>query len=369
MPSKKPPWHQKQKLRLYHNVTSRHCRTPPQSGNDVGASQAVSEKRGDAEKTIVTETVVQPVAPALQQHTPTAAVMDRTLPAVMMQRMLRVLSSATEVVRRQALLQEKAYSALKIECAFRQHNARSELTSRRRQRREQIEAQNTLLDAQVLAMQSQTKDRTEEETRRLRNRAAVKIQCAYRCYNARFYLRWKLAERNEKRRLAREKELGSSQTKAAVVIQCFFRKVKARRTVKSLKQQRQAERLAKKRLEDQMNAAALKIQCAYRCYNARFEAAWRLEDKKRREDRLLQKKRDEEQTLVKAVTDKNEGKELTKRKAREALRIECAWRCYNARFELRWRRERKQKRDEEAKQLAKRQQAHEVRTTRWPRIH
>jgi hypothetical protein len=175
------------------------------------------------------------------------------------------------------------------------------------------------------------------DAEQLRHRSALRIQCAYRCYNARFMLAWKLKERHEQRIAKERADFAVISDRAALKIQCQVRRFVATRRVQRIKTARAAERAALAKREMLRHAAAVKIQCMYRMFNAKFEARWRREEKLKRDERDAQKRKADELRALQALRDKENMQEAIRRQHQAAITLQCAWRCYNARFELMWR--------------------------------
>jgi hypothetical protein len=274
----------------------------------------------------------------------------------------------------------KFTAARKIQCAARQMLARRKVIRVRIVRADAVAKRNFALTVQAdadakaleqqrindqIAYQVARTNAAEEEKRAvearrvaaiaLYNRSALKIQCAYRCYNARFMLRWKLKERHDKLRARELADFTTISHKAAIKIQCLMKRFVAVRKVARMREDKQRAKDELQRKEQQRHAAAVRIQCMYRSFNARFEANWRRVDKRRRDALLLDKKKQEENQAVRAVVEKEMlHKKMLKQRA-AAITIQCAWRCYNAKFELMWRVEARAKRNSE--QAARKQGA------------
>ena len=208
-----------------------------------------------------------------------------------------------------------------------------------------------LLTLLTCATQEELRDLTDEEANALirremesqveQNAAASLIQRCYRRYNAGFMLRWKRETRNECRRVEREHEERQFDTAAAVAIQCLYRCWKARQRRAMLAAARQAATRKKAEEEERVEKAAVAIQCAYRAYNARFEAGWRRE-KKRGIAAAKEASRLEEAKLLEAELARSEAEGARyAAEAQAATKIQCAWRSYSARFNRRWRAEEK----------------------------
>ena len=270
------------------------------------------------------------------------------------------------------LIRRRFLAARKIQCAIRQMLARRRVTRVKAQRAEELEKRNFLIaqraeDAEKLLLQQKLSEqimyqitRTNEaederraiESRRLAaiallHRSALRIQCAYRCYNAKFMLQWKLKDRHNKLKARERADYAVASQKAAVKIQCAVRKFVATRKVQRRREDKQRVKAELRRAEAQRHAAATRIQCMYRCFNARFEANWRREDRRRVEAVVVFKKREEEQQAVRAVLEKEAQQKNHVRQRAAAITIQCAWRCYNAKFELMWRVEARAKRNAE----------------------
>lgn len=262
-----------------------------------------------------------------------------------------------------------ARAATKIQCAWRQRLARNKVRDAIETRRRLVAERNAaLLEAEnarfaaneaakadaAAAHRAENERRMEaaqneqlarqELLRQLRHAAAITIQCAYRCYNARFMRAWKAQERHEKRVAAEKRDFAAATDAAARRIQKQIRRFVARCKVERLQQDKRDRQRAAAAEESRRHAAAVRIQCMYRCHNARFEVAWRREDRKKQEAKMNLAKKAEEDRMMGAIRDKELLQQLAQKQNRCALTIQCAWRCYNARFELMWRVEAKQQR-------------------------
>lgn len=279
----------------------------------------------------------------------------------------------------EAQLRAKRFAAARrIQCAMRQKLARLKIARVRTARAEALAKKNFALtlsaEADEKAQQQQRLNeqityqiaRTNEaeaekraaEVRRqqavqLLHRSALRIQCAVRCYNAKFMYQWKLKDRHDKLRARERADYAVISQKAAVKVQCAVRCFVAKRKVARKREDKHRAKDEKRRMEAHRHASAIRIQCMYRSFNARFEAGWRREDRRRANALALDKKREEENDAVRAVVEKEELRKKMLRQRAAAITMQCAWRCYNAKFELMWRVEARAKR---AAEIAARRQ-------------
>ncbi|KAJ9459325.1 Kinesin light chain [Diplonema papillatum] len=198
----------------------------------------------------------------------------------------------------------------------------------------QTEKERELLEEEETA-EERRREAADMERLRTENAAAC-IQRAYKCYNARFMLKWKRDARNKKRagELAVEEE--KLVHKSATSIQCMYRSRVARQTRRERKALRDEGKRVKSEEEIRLEKAATRIQCCYRCFNARFEAAWRRERKSAVDAAKERQKQMESMQYEQQVAEQEAERAKLKAKADAALVIQCAWRAYNARFQKRW---------------------------------
>ncbi|TPP53333.1 IQ calmodulin-binding motif family protein [Leishmania donovani] len=128
---------------------------------------------------------------------------------------------------------------------------------------------------------------TEAERHRFANRhaAATKIQALYRGHYERVYVRGLVAQAREEAR--RTAVLAARQQRAALAIQCAYRCARSRQQLADLKQAELERELfwlnttyqqreacnARRREAEQKRAAAASIQRAYRCYKSRQQVS------------------------------------------------------------------------------------------------
>ena len=261
--------------------------------------------------------------------------------------------------KREAVAQE--VSAVSIQNEWRAHQARGEVARKRQsikthkelnlERERQREEAERSAEAMNRFVEQQ---RLEDEVLHL---AAETVQRCYKCYNARFMLRWKRRDRNERRAREQQHEIDSLEGNAATRIQCMYRVWKARKVQAQQRTRKETSRAIKCAEEERLEIAATKIQCAYRCFNARFEAAWRRERSEALNNahnaRKLQARK--EAAILQARLDAQKLKENKMEAA--ALVVQCAWRTYNARFQKTWMQERKERRIQDQLDEAERTKA------------
>ena len=245
-------------------------------------------------------------------------------------------------------------SATAIQCQWRSRAARKEVHGRRAVQ-EEAKTQTLLAEKQRERAEVSDEDRSRceeasrEEALRLFRAAAV-VQRCYKCYNARFMLGWKRAARTGRRTADRGAEEDALNKEAATRIQCMYRAWAARRLRRVREESRRGVVLVKRSEEERLEEAATKIQCAYRCFNARFEAAWRRERKQvfsAAEAALRQNEVKALQAEMAAAESELVGQQ---QRVNAALAIQCAWRCYCARFYSAWMLNEKRQRELEGKE-------------------
>eukprot|EP00662_Eupelagonemidae_sp_cell21_P030702 gene30702-11629_t len=266
-------------------------------------------------------------------------------------------------------------SATKIQCQVRQKQSRSKVNNRRteKQRERTERQQREKADEEVEQAAHRRREQAEDAEKRdnIRFAAAAVIQRAYRCYNSRFMLAWKRAGRRESRINDQALEEAMWEHGAATKIQCMSRRRAARKEVQQLRDDRDGIKRAAREREEELDRAATKIQTCVRGYNARFERRWREERKTTRASKKAMKREEEERAFEQQVAAAEAARAKRERWERAAVVMQCAWRCYNARFQARWRKERRSgaeekrvgehKRDKAARKIQSGTRGHQAR--------
>eukprot|EP01064_Diplonema_japonicum_P032014 TRINITY_DN592_c0_g2_i13.p1 TRINITY_DN592_c0_g2~~TRINITY_DN592_c0_g2_i13.p1 ORF type:complete len:2420 (+),score=598.21 TRINITY_DN592_c0_g2_i13:132-7391(+) len=259
--------------------------------------------------------------------------------------------------KREALQKSKSEtSAIVIQKQLRCHLARQEVKAKKKQK-EEIQKQKVKQDEEHEQQEAKLADKqkaaqVEEEEAARRTNAAVIIQRAYKCYNSKFMLKWKRSERNARRTKEMLADEQGLQDSAATTVQCMYRCRMAREERRKRLESKELQKRMKSEEETRIETAATTIQCAYRCFNARFEAAWRREKKQKlQQSETTRKKKEVKEheilTARQAATQARREKEEA-----AAIVIQCAWRCYNARFQRKWMGENKTRNEELRKKKA-----------------
>jgi hypothetical protein len=246
----------------------------------------------------------------------------------------RVANTKAEKKRARTLKEKEA--AVRIQCGYRQHAARNRFAAQKAKVQREREEKRLEAERQLAAQETNAKQADAAAKEKLRtqiaNQSAAVIQRAYRCYNARFMLRWKKMERREQRERAAAEEEQRLTTSAAVKIQCFSRQANARTEVKELRRQRIKEHQAKATLEEIKHSAAITVQCAWRSYNARFELKCRRDRKQRELMDLEEARRKAEEDELARIQQEEEDRRQQEQQSKATLTMQLAWRSYNARF-------------------------------------
>eukprot|EP01060_Flectonema_neradi_P022243 TRINITY_DN3051_c0_g1_i1.p1 TRINITY_DN3051_c0_g1~~TRINITY_DN3051_c0_g1_i1.p1 ORF type:complete len:2479 (+),score=587.58 TRINITY_DN3051_c0_g1_i1:88-7524(+) len=266
--------------------------------------------------------------------------------ACTIQRAWRCYNARFEVSwRREAKLKKSKKSnedvaATKIQSQFRGKQARDTVREKKKARQnvkdEHLKQEQELETVEESVHQQQELNREQYEEEVTRNNAAMVIQRAYRCYNARFMLSWQKETRHARREAERIAEQDSLEARAATDIQCMYRSRVARHELRKRRQQRADSDIVKNAEEERYENAAITIQCAYRVYNSKFEASWRRERKTALQELEQNRKQEEVREYELQLAKSKVQRERELRRTEAALCIQCAWRVYNAKFQSKW---------------------------------
>ena len=231
-------------------------------------------------------------------------------------------------------------AATKIQSQFRGKQARDDVTAQRKEKHiiktKKLQNEQTLESSEEITHQQEQLQREQHEEDVTHNGAAIVIQRAYRCYNAKFMLLWKRDARHNKREAERVAEENAQESHAATSIQCMYRSRVAKHELKSKRTHRAETDKVKTAEEERLEGAAITIQCAYRRYNSKFEASWRRERKTALQDLEQNRKQAETRDYELQLAKTRVQRERELRRTEAALCIQCAWRVYNARFQSAW---------------------------------
>jgi hypothetical protein len=241
---------------------------------------------------------------------------------------------------RQELAARRSTAALRIQSSERQRASRSKAAVLRQAKRERQwlvqERESTAAAVADADRDAAVQYKSETAHRAMRDRAALRIQCSFRCHNARFMRAWMVERRRAKHAEATMREWQALREASAVRLQCAWRQGVARTVTKDKRRVRSAARRDFTQRDSTETAAAVRMQCAYRVYNAKFEVAWRREDRDKSDAAAAAERADEE--AAKREASESAGHALVERE-RAALCVQCAYRSHNARFDLRQRHE------------------------------
>mmetsp|Transcript_51983 Transcript_51983/g.92775 ORF Transcript_51983/g.92775 Transcript_51983/m.92775 type:complete len:2664 (-) Transcript_51983:286-8277(-) len=237
----------------------------------------------------------------------------------------------------------KDQSSLRIQRQWRQKMARDELKRRKAIKKREVDQRksNEIAEEEMDRRQAEEQKLSEQETAytTLRNTAAAVIQRGYRCYNARFLLSWKQKEREAMRRNQAILELDKTQHTSATKIQARARGMASRKMTNELRQETwKSQAVAKKEAKSLASASAV-IQRSWRCHAARNELACRQARKAGQKAQSGKAQKEAYKQEMEAIKAKIALQRQEDHKQEAALKIQLAWRRYNARFELKWRKE------------------------------
>lgn len=280
---------------------------------DRELNQRIKERARDAEAALVVQCFWRKIMAGRRAAHLRVVMQQRLVAAVHIQMWWRVQLAQREFARRRILRREEA--ALELYYAMQWEAHVSLVNSFVRARRAQVLSRDRLRDCLVGQL-------TEAERHRFTNRhaAATKIQALYRGHYERVYVRGLVAQAREEAR--RSAELAARQQRAAIAIQCAYRCARSRQQLADLKQvelervlvshQEFAEKAdpaevvrelfwlnttylqreacnARRREAERKRAAAASIQCAYRCYKSRQQVSTAADlHQRERAARLLQ---------------------------------------------------------------------------------
>ncbi|KAK7194902.1 IQ calmodulin-binding motif containing protein [Novymonas esmeraldas] len=276
-------------------------------------SERIKERARDAEAAVVVQCMWRKVM-AVRSAARLRVQRQRRLAAVVqIQMWWRVRLAEREFARRRVIRREEA--ALELYYAMQWETHVSLVNAFVRTRGAQVRVRDTQRDRLVAQLTEAARHRFAS-----RHAAATKIQATYRGHYERVYVRGLVAQAREEARVVAE--LAARQQRAAVVIQCAYRCCKARQQLADLKQaelervlvshqefaekadpaevvrelfwlhttyqQREAGNARRREAERRRGAAAI-IQRAYRCWKSRQQVAMAAElHQRERAARLLQ---------------------------------------------------------------------------------
>ncbi|GET88370.1 hypothetical protein, conserved [Leishmania tarentolae] len=276
-------------------------------------NKRIKERSRDAEAVLVVQCLWRRiVAERVAAHLRVVR-QQRLMAAVQIQTWWRVQLAKRELARRRILRREEA--ALELYYAMQWEAHVSQVNSFVRTRHAQVLRRDRLIDSLVRQLTAVERYRFTH-----RHTAATKIQALYRGYYERVYVRGLVAQAREEAR--QTAELAARQQRAAIVIQCAYRCARSRQLLADLKQAelervlvsykefaekadpaevvrelfwlnttyQKSEGCSARRLETgRKHAAAASIQRAYRCYKSRQQVSMAADlHQRERAVRLLQ---------------------------------------------------------------------------------
>ena len=238
-------------------------------------------------------------------------------------------------------------SSVRIQRTWRQKMARDELKRRKAIKKGEVDQRKSkeIAEEEMDRRQIEEQELSEQETASitLRNTAAAVIQRGYRCYNARFLLGWKQKEREAMRRNQAILEFDKTQHTSATKIQARARGVASRKATNELQQEKWKSEAVAKMETKSLGSASAVIQRSWRCHVARDELACRQARKAGQKAQSGKAQKEAYKQEMEAIKAKIALQRQEDHKQEVALKIQLAWRRYNARFELKWRKEKAEK--------------------------
>uniref|UniRef100_A0A7S4DBY0 Uncharacterized protein n=1 Tax=Heterosigma akashiwo TaxID=2829 RepID=A0A7S4DBY0_HETAK len=214
--------------------------------------------------------------------------------AILFQCKWRQYTSKSTLAQLQQERREQVAAVL-LQCKWRQHSAQSTLAQLRQERREQVAA--VLLQCMWRQHTAQLRQERREQV------AAVLLQCKWRQHTSHSTLARLQQDRIE--------EI------AAVLLQSKWRQRTAQSTLAQLRQEQKDREFA-----------VLLLQCAYRCYNARVKMVHiRRNHKEMSDAAVLIQSMIRKQMAKKYAHELKSKRDVLSRQRAAALSIQCWWRC------------------------------------------